>query len=434
MARLAKIGHIMCMHGWMSGAPHPPLQVPNRKETELVEWVADAVVEHLVHEGQMPSNQALTLPDITVGLDGSNKLLKELVDRLSNENDHSMVLLHGMGGAGKSTLASAVFNQLHHKNLALPCCFVELDPEMTEEDIVKKQRQLLRELAHVGSATARDVEDARTGRDMLATRLQGKKVLLVVDNVWEDGGFMDAHHAGGSVERPKFGGGQRLDRMLSKGTMKQLLEAGSMVLFTSREEDAACRFLDERGELKVAKVPMKLLSEEQSLELFCRYAFGRSCPAPELESVKAAVARCECLPMALEVLGRYYHATQDKDGFFRDLEAALAKAYHNEPAGRVKGQPTLFGALMLSWSILTTEEQQSLLDIAWFLKGQPWDLVQLHCGSDVLLRLRNLGLVKPGTAGASGAAEQEATVHDTLTIFCRDSDAIHPLLLRRMWS
>jgi hypothetical protein len=175
---------------------------------------------------------------------------------------------------------------------------------------------------------------------------------------------------------------------------------------------------------------VKLLSEQDSLQLFCQHAYNSdSPPAAEEEQVKRLVERCGRLPMALEVGGRHLGQRSNKQGFFTDLEKELTSVYAAGRPVRLDGQRTLFAALRLSWNALDAKEQETLLDIAWFLKGQPWELVEMHSGYGVLERLCQFGLVKDVLMTNSlGAVQRIAAVHDTVSDFCSSSVGIgrHP--------
>jgi hypothetical protein len=117
-----------------------------------------------------------------------------------------------------------------------------------------------------------------------------------------------------------------------------------------------------------------------------------------------------------------------------DFSRRFREACHRQDAdGRLDAtERTLFGALRLSWGVLEGEEREALLDVALLLRGQPWGLVEQHCGEGVLRRLWGLGLVKKdfghganGRRGPAddGASECLATVHSTVASFCEDAAA-----------
>jgi tRNA A37 threonylcarbamoyladenosine biosynthesis protein TsaE len=368
------------------------LQVPNARGTHLVRCVVEHTAKLLVEMQQMPFRNLVGVPDTVVGLDAKKERLVQL---LADDSSRRMVLLHGMAGIGKTTLAKIVFNELHKTYPTVPCCFLTLDEELEGGGIVQAQLRLLLKLAHLDKAELRVAEE---GCMLLAEKLQGRKVLLVVDNVW----------------------GSQLDLLLPNGLVKEVLGEGSMVLVTSRESTAA----DSFGPQAVVKeMEMECLSDQEALELFCKYAYhGSTSPPPsDAAAVKQVVARCGGLPMAVEVVGRHLGALRtNKHVALNSISKALPHAFGKVKAGAHK---TLFAALELSWSALDEGEQEALLDIVWFLRGREWELVETYCESDygALDRLCELGLVKQhckaNTSGNVGGVV--AAVHDTVVEFCK---------------
>ena len=118
-----------------------------------------------------------------------------------------------------------------------------------------------------------DVEEIRS---KLSSSLQGKRILLIVDDVWE------ADHA----------------RQL-KVTRSNVM---SRMLVTTRNKDIV-RPIDHNAEV----YPVGFLDQEQSWELFCRWAFK----SPEIPRNKRAYTdlaekmsmHCKGLPLALRVMG-----------------------------------------------------------------------------------------------------------------------------------
>jgi energy-coupling factor transporter ATP-binding protein EcfA2 len=347
---------------------------------ELVHSTVEQAAMQLAAMDLLPRNKEQRLPQVKVGLDAKRKELEDLLQQASV--DRRMVLLLGMAGSGKTTLAKAVFNLLHTKKRAMPCHFLRLDPSMkTDVEYIHKQRELLFELA---SGDSSDLADAEQGRHVLAEKLKGRKVLLVVDNVW---------------------GGQLAQ--LLPGSIMGLLGGGSMVLVTSQDSGCARGF----GDGVWVKKKMELLSLKDSLELFCLHAYGNSsAPAGMEAGAQLVVSRCGFLPMALEVVGAHWKHV-DGQRFLSRLDEALASVFSDEQAARLEAQRTMFGALQDSWEVLEAAEQEALLDIVWFLGDQPWGLVEAHCGKGVLERLSELCLVSQ-TVG-------NVTVHETICAFCK---------------
>jgi DNA polymerase III delta prime subunit len=345
------------------------------------------LVEHatklLAAMGQLPPAGGVELRDTLVGMDAKVEDLEQRLAAAGKSN--RMVLLHGMAGIGKTTLARAVFDLLHEQSPTRPCCFVELDARMTDAQLVEKQSQLLKCL--VGEAPTR-LGSVEQGRLRLGEKLRGKRVVMVVDGVW----------------------GGLLQRLLPED-ITQVVREKSMVLVTSRDSRAAHSFIG------VDLVQADLLPDQDALQVLCQHAYGSNVPpAAETEQIDQVVAWCGGLPMALRVVGRHLRQRRDSRGrFFNDLAAARKSAYKEGRAGRRGSETTLLAALRLSWDALDAEEQEALLDIAWFLKGQPWEQVEAHCGQGVLHRLSRLGLV---TREAHWDSSQPiASVHGVIVDF-----------------
>jgi hypothetical protein len=366
------------------------LQVGNARGTLLVRRVVDKTAELLAAKGQLATSKSEELPRILVGMDARRDGMVQAVQAAAAAR--SMVLLHGMGRIGKTTLAKAVFNQLHSMDRTVPCHFARLHSGMKEpSDVLPHQVELLKQLAGMDAPS---VTSADNGCKTIADALKGKKVLLVVDDVW---------------------GGQ-LGWLLPEDLMV-LLGQGSMVLVTSRDRAAAHSFGKVSG---LVVEQLGCLPEHESLELFCRHAYS-SCTPPdsEREEVQDAVNQCGGLPGALEVVGKHVSTLDDgNDGrqrFLDDVEGGLCAVYAEEGS--------LFQLLGKSWDVLNPGEQRAtLLDIVWFLQGQRVSWLEAYCGYQLLGRLEDLGLVQQHLDSATTYGAR-VDVHCALSSFCKHSRA-----------
>jgi hypothetical protein len=388
------------------------LQVPSGWWPQLADQIVEFTGDVLADMGQYPSSQPLELPDVMVALKAKQL---EVVQALTAPGGESrIVLLHGMGGIGKTTLARAVYNELHQRNPTVCSCFLTLDPECKDDPdkLVPKQHELLSALFPNKRSLLKGLSHiytAEQGRSKIRAELTDVKVLLVVDNVW----------------------GRQLEDLLPKDIM-EVLGRGSVVLVTSREPAAnvtcsaasdgmQCKGLGEHWD---ADVEMEFLSEQQSMELFCWHAFGSSSiPATETaweKQIEGLVQACAGLPMALEVAGRHLKQQQrgDKRGFWKVVEKELSYAFKSVQAGRKDRYRTLDQVLEVSWNALDDEAQEAMLDIAWFLKGEEWNLVERLFGRGVLTRLEGLGLMKVHPS-STGGGESVLHVHDAMVDFCK---------------
>ena len=173
--------------------------------------------------------------------------------------------LHGMGGIGKTTLASLVLNKLSSRFAKDAVIEVGQDA-----DILQKQRELIdalgdqaRPAASVGEASRRLVSLLRVG----------PPVLLVLDSVWTL---------------------QQRDALLFAADMRP----GSRVVITTRNlqilEGGAAHGLETVGGLVGA----------EAKALFCWHAFRNSSCQPAYEQhVEQALGICHGVPLALKVVG-----------------------------------------------------------------------------------------------------------------------------------
>jgi hypothetical protein len=353
---------------------------------ELAQSGVQQAVDHLAAMEQLPRNKAQEVPDVLVGLDGIQNRLVQLLQSPSDKC--KLLLLHGMTGIGKTTVAKLVFNELHAQAPTMPCHFLRMDPRVkNDEYIVQQQRELLYELARVDG---KGVGSTAQGKAVLAQKLDKRKVLLVVDNV----------------------GASQLLSLLPMDIMDVLGE-GSVVLFTSQDSGVAHGL---GGRLLVET--MAPLSSKLSLELLCMHAYRNNrAPADEEDEINLVVARCGGMPMALEVVGIHLKRSNRRQ-FFDHIEGALSSVFLNQRAGRLEKQRTVFGALQSSWDALgdNSEDQETLLDIVWFLRDQEWSLVSSFCKEGVLERLCSLSLV---SLVVDSNSKLVVKVHEVIADFCK---------------
>ena len=134
---------------------------------------------------------------------------------------------------------------------------------------------------------------------------------------------------------------------------------GSRIIVTTRD-----KHLLDVGEIK-NRYEVKVLNNQESLELFCQRAFGNSFPETKYEDLSnRAISCCKGLPLALRVLGSHIKG-KDFGAWLKALER-----YEKSPHRDVQK------VLRISYDSLPLNEKNIFLDIACFFKGQRSEYVE----------------------------------------------------------
>ena len=178
-------------------------------------------------------------PDDTTNLAAT--VLEELDKPVVLPPQKRVTLLYGMGGAGKSVIAAA-FARSPSTRRAFPdgVCWTSLRQDTSGVEVLRQVASL------VPGSGAIQVHDEAGGASALRTLLAGKRLLLVLDNVWE----MDPLTAILAALDPNT----RVlvtarDRSLALGTGARQLELGTV------SEETALRHLADWASVQVDSLP-----------------------------------------------------------------------------------------------------------------------------------------------------------------------------------
>ncbi|XP_031271444.1 TMV resistance protein N-like isoform X1 [Pistacia vera] len=269
----------------------------------------------------------MMLEDI-VGINSRLENLMKLIRR--TPDDVCMIRIFGMGGVGKTTIAIVVYELLSYEFEGHS--FLANVREISEKSgLASLQKQLLSQIL---METYYNINDLYDGISVIRSRLQHRKVLVIiddVDNVNQLNTLAGKHHWFGS---------------------------GSRIIITTRDK----HLLLTHGADELYKV--EELNDDDALKLFCLKAF-KSCRPPKdyVEVSKRIVKYAGGLPLALQVLGSPLFA-RTIDEWKYALER-LTKDFEKE----------VLDVLQISFDGLKETEKKIFLDIACFFNGEHIDYV-----------------------------------------------------------
>ncbi|KAM7477393.1 hypothetical protein LguiA_025606 [Lonicera macranthoides] len=260
-----------------------------------------------------------------IGLDSRVEGINLWLEDKSTKN--MLMMICGMGGLGKTTIAKFVYNSNYHRFDA--SCFLGnvRDASKDPKGLVRLQRQLLTKIPCKQDNKFYDIDD---GLRRIRSAVRNKRVFLVLDDVDE-------------VEQ--------LDAIL--GTRSWFTQ-GSKIIVTTRRE----HFLTVSELYQVQRI--EELTERESLELFSCHAFGQSHPAEGyMVHSQRFVHHCGGIPLALEVLGSSVY------GRSLDVWESALKKLEAKPNMKVLEK------LKISYDSLQDDDDRYLfLDIACFFVGK----------------------------------------------------------------
>ncbi|KAI3496024.1 hypothetical protein L1887_38374 [Cichorium endivia] len=233
-------------------------------ETEFLKKIVETIYDKLDHK-------KLHLPDNLTAM----ATRYEDINSFINESNVNFLAICGMGGSGKTTLAKYIYNL--NWNCFENMSFLEdVDGRCKGyDDLLQLQEKLLNELS---GGKNRKIPGVSQGTCKIEEALQRKKVFIVLDDI--------ADH-------------RQLVTLLGTGK----INAKSKIIITSRvliTDD----WFDSRS-WRFHRYEMRLLNDDESLELLCGHAFTSKFPLKGFKKLALqAVRYCEGNPLALEVLGR----------------------------------------------------------------------------------------------------------------------------------
>ncbi|XP_030440022.1 disease resistance protein L6-like [Syzygium oleosum] len=335
-----------------------------------------------------------------IGIDNQvREMMKRLAVDYSNgqaveipNNEVRMVVIHGIGGIGKTTLAKFVYNQLYP--LFEGCSYLGNIGEISKtEPLEHLQSQLISDLLKQDPKSF----DSLGGINFIKKRFLNMRVLIVLDDVNEQ------HHLEAFAGKLSWFGSR------------------SRIIVTTRNAD----LLNIPKEVEIYEV--EPIDFDESLRLFCLHAFGGSSPDENYDNLSGhIVSSIGRLPIAIEVLGSFLYR---KD--IRIWIETLQKLKEEEEAS-----DTVQKVLTTSYEALDQKTKDIFLDIACLFIGKdkriPFYMWE-DCGLNPHSGVESLVL----TSLVKIEENNELSVYDLLREFGRTivlkEDLTNPGRRSRLW-
>ncbi|CAH1440759.1 unnamed protein product [Lactuca virosa] len=293
-----------------------PKKIANGHESKAVKEIVDAISQRL-QLVTSSSNENL------IGIAARVQGLKLKLQILSG--DVRMIGIWGVGGGGKTTLASCVFDEIINKFDG--SCFVKnIREESSKYGLEKLQEKILSGVLKQTHVPV--IGRIEEGRRIIADRLCHRKVLIVLDDV------------------------DQLDQLKALAGSHDWFGKGSRIIITTRDVHL----------LNAHRVDVlhniSLLNDDEAITLFRKLSPQDYRPKEDYERLsKEVVSYADGLRLALAVLGPFLC---DKE--IDEWMSALA---------RLKEIPNddIVGKLKISFDGLTKVEKDLFLDIACFFRS-----------------------------------------------------------------
>ncbi|CAN1195543.1 Disease resistance protein L6 [Linum perenne] len=361
---------------------------PMLKEIDVADVVSGDVWSHL-----SKNNNKLETDDL-VEIDDHVQQVEDMLDLGSQ--GVNLVGLHGMGGIGKTTLATAVYNKVS-------ACFDLYsfvkdirETQKQHDGVLVIQKKLISNILRMKSVES--IVDVSEAKKIIQERVTQLKILVVLDDVDENFNF--------------------------EGVLGNLnfFASGSRFIVTSRDKKVLGRLSGDQSKL----YEVQGMNPTDSLQLFCKHAFKKNYPQSGFEALSNAIVDTAAgLPLTLKVIGSLLY--QEEEVVWNDKLEQLRKIPEKVVTERLK----------ISYDGLTYEAQQIFLDIACFYIGENKEFPSYMWSDCNFHPISNINILVQRSMLNIGD-ENEFLMHDQLRDMGREivrrEDIERPWMRSRIWS
>ncbi|KAK9064717.1 hypothetical protein SSX86_016099 [Deinandra increscens subsp. villosa] len=273
-------------------------------------------------------------PDFDKDLVGMRVRLQALEARLEiGSPGVRMVGIWGIGGSGKTTIASSLHMKISH-HFQSHCIVNDIGTEkLKNSGLTKLQEKLISGLLKFNI----ELQSVAHGKQIIRTRLSHRNVLIILDDVDD------------------------IDQLDALVGSHDWFGPGSRIIITTRNEQLLISH-------KVDHVfQATLLSPEEAIQLFSKRVYNKDMRVKDYEELsKSVVSYCAGLPLALQILGSFLCGKDEKE--WRCTLDRLKRIPEEK----------IVEKLRISYDGLKASEKQLFLDIAcFFRKKKTLDAIQL---------------------------------------------------------
>ncbi|XP_056173678.1 disease resistance protein RPV1-like [Syzygium oleosum] len=321
------------------------VEVPTTVGWTLGEKEFGELIGSIVRDVQLKLKMKIRcLPDHLVKVD-DEKVIEELLDvnpddvfdqkkkRRKNPDGVRFIIIHGIGGIGKSTLAKVIFNKFLSK-----FSYSSFLEDVQGHRLLDMQKKLLSDT--LGESSAYGIHDTNDGINRIRNGLSKKKVMVVVDNVNDK---EQLKNLAGSYKW--FGFGSRI--------IITVRDKRTIPYRTMPDED------NQTGSSYYRYHQVEEMPLDRAIMLFSKHAFRSDTPPKDWHNFSVeVVSSIGRLPLTLEVMGSLFANTDRSEWHetFKDLEQV--------PCEEVRK------TLMISLNKLDLRKREIFLDIACFCIGE----------------------------------------------------------------